>query len=87
MGDGPVPPLDPPRQRRPARAGGVRSGPHAAPRSLIVATNGAPWFMSGVPDERWDNDVLATLRRLHGSDFELDTSTLMVHPDSGAARR
>jgi len=54
----------------------------------IVGDNGAPWFISGVPDERWDNDVLATLRSIKGSDFEaVDASSLMVSPDSGAARR
>jgi hypothetical protein len=25
---------------------------------MILADNGAAWFLSGVPDERWDNDVL-----------------------------
>ena len=37
---------------------------------VIVADNGSPWFMSGVPDERWNNDVLQQLRTVHGSDFE-----------------
>ena len=46
---------------------------------MIVADNGSPWFMSGVPDERWNNDMLHVLGQLHGSDFEVvDTSTLMV---------
>ncbi len=52
---------------------------------MIVADNGSPWFMSGVPDERWDNDMLHVLGQLHGADFEVvDTSTLMVDPSSGA---
>jgi hypothetical protein len=52
---------------------------------VIVADNGSPWFMSGVPDERWDNDMLHLLGQLHGSDFEVvDTASLMVAPDSGA---
>ena len=25
---------------------------------IILADNGSSWFISGVPDERWDNDVL-----------------------------
>src|SRR5512132_606120 len=25
---------------------------------LILADNGSPWYISGVPDERWDNDML-----------------------------
>ena len=52
---------------------------------MIVADNGSPWFMSGVPDERWNNDMLHVLGQLHGSDFEVvDTSTLMVDASSGA---
>ncbi len=54
---------------------------------MIVADNGSPWFMSGVPDEHWDNDMLHLLGQLHGSDFEVvDTSSLMIDPSSGAAR-
>jgi hypothetical protein len=54
---------------------------------MMLADNGAPWYISGVPDERWDNDVLLELRQLHGSDFAaVDTSSLMVDPDSGQCR-
>ena len=54
---------------------------------LIVADNGSPWFMSGVPDERWDNDVLHTLRGVPGSALEaVDASGLMISSGSGAAR-
>lgn len=54
----------------------------------IVADNGSAWFMSGVPDERWDNDALQTLRRIKGSDFDaIDAAGLQVSPDSGEARR
>jgi len=28
---------------------------------MILADNGAAWFITGVPDERWDNDVLRNL--------------------------
>jgi len=37
----------------------------------LLADNGSPWFFSGAPDSRWDNDDLQTLRNLHGSDFEV----------------
>ena len=37
----------------------------------LLADNGSPWFFSGAPDPRWDNDDLQTLRTLHGSDFEV----------------
>ncbi len=43
----------------------------------LLADNGSPWYLSGAPDRRWDNDDLQTLRRLHGSDFEVvDTRSL-----------
>lgn len=51
---------------------------------IILADNGSPWYVSGVPDERWDNDLLHALDVLSGSDFEaVDTSSLVVDPDSG----
>lgn len=54
---------------------------------MMLADNGSPWYISGVPDERWNNDMLRQLRRLRGSDFEaVDVSSLIVHPDSGQAR-
>jgi hypothetical protein len=45
----------------------------------VIADNGSAWYMSGVPDERWDNDKLATLGQIKGSDFEVvDASPLKV---------
>lgn len=53
---------------------------------IIVADNGSPWFISGAPDERWDNDLLGELKDIPGSAFEaVDTSGMMIHPDSGRA--
>jgi hypothetical protein len=53
----------------------------------INADNGSAWFLSGVPDPRWSNDDLATLRRIPGSSFEaVDASSLMVSSGSGEAR-
>jgi hypothetical protein len=53
----------------------------------INADNGSAWFMSGVPDPRWDDDALQTLRRLRGRDFEaIDASSLRVSANSGQAR-
>lgn len=53
---------------------------------LVLADNGSPWFLSGAPDPRWDNDVLRQLRSLRGDDFEaVDVSGLMVDPDTGTA--
>ncbi len=53
---------------------------------MILADNGSPWFLSGAPDDRWDNDVLRQLSRIVGGDFEaVDVSSMMVDPDSGQA--
>jgi hypothetical protein len=54
---------------------------------LILADNGSAWYITGAPDERWDNDVLQELGQVHGSDFKaLDVTSLMIDPDSGRAR-
>ena len=53
---------------------------------IILADNGSDWYISGVPDNRWDNDMLHQLDNLTGDDFEaVDTSGLMVDPNSGQA--
>ena len=53
---------------------------------LILADNGSDWFISGAPDERWDNDVLGELKTIPGSAFEaVDVSGLIIDPDSGRA--
>lgn len=53
---------------------------------IILADNGSAWYISGVPDERWDNDMLHEMDVIEGSDFEVvDTSSLMIDPDSGQA--
>jgi hypothetical protein len=38
---------------------------------LLLADNGSPWYVSGAPERRWDNDALHALGRLRGSDFEV----------------
>lgn len=44
---------------------------------MILADNGAPWYITGVPDSRWDDDEMHHLQDLHGSDFEVvNTSSL-----------
>ena len=53
---------------------------------MILADNGSSWYLSGAPDDRWDNDALHTLSQVQGSDFEaVDESSLMVQADSGQA--
>jgi hypothetical protein len=56
---------------------------------IILADNGSPWFISGGPDERWDNDKLVNeLHQLHGSGFKaVDSSSLMIEPDSDRVRQ
>lgn len=54
---------------------------------MFVADNGSNRYISGAPDERWDNDELHVLNQVRGSDFEaVDESSLMVDPNSGQAR-
>ena len=39
---------------------------------MIVADNGSNWYVSGAPDERWNNDALVgELAQVHGSQFEV----------------
>jgi glycosyl hydrolase family 114 len=51
---------------------------------IILADNGSAWYISGAPDERWNNDVLHLLDDITGADFEaVDESGLIVDPNSG----
>jgi hypothetical protein len=53
---------------------------------LIVADNGSPWYLSGVPSPLWNNDQLHQLDGIVGADFEVvDESCLMVTPSSAQA--
>jgi hypothetical protein len=38
---------------------------------MFLADNGSDWFLSGAPDDRWDNEALGALKRVKGSDFEV----------------
>ncbi len=54
---------------------------------MIVADNGSNWYISGAPDDHWNNDDLSQLKRIPGADFEVvDTSSLQVSANSGQAR-
>ncbi|HEX2057208.1 MAG TPA: hypothetical protein VHI71_02465 [Actinomycetota bacterium] len=49
---------------------------------MIVADNGSDWFISGAPNNHWDNDALHTLGDVKGSDFVVvDTSELRPWKD------
>lgn len=53
---------------------------------IILADNGSAWYISGVPDEQWDNEMLHELDVVTGADFEVvDVSSLLIDPDSGQA--
>jgi hypothetical protein len=54
---------------------------------MILADNGSAWYLSGAPDERWNNDDLHLLQAgVHGADFEaVDESLLIVDANSGQA--
>jgi hypothetical protein len=44
---------------------------------MILADNGSPWYISGEPDTRWNDDSLHYLQNLTGADFEVvDTGSL-----------
>ena len=52
---------------------------------MILADNGSNWFISGIPDAGWNNDVLQQLGAVPGTAFEVvDVSALELDPDSGA---
>lgn len=55
---------------------------------LILADNGSNWYISGEPNDNWNNDDLHDdFARVSGSDFEaVDVSSLLVDSDSGQAR-
>ena len=48
---------------------------------MIVADNGADWYVTGAPSQGWSNDDLLSLGRVTGSAFEVvDTSSLPKSP-------
>jgi hypothetical protein len=54
---------------------------------IMLADNGSDWYISGAPDERWDNDILHLLDVLTGDDFEaVDTSGFLAEGDSGKVK-
>jgi hypothetical protein len=47
---------------------------------MLLADNGSPWFISGVPDSRWNNPALHLLARLTGRDFQVVDTRSLPHP-------
>jgi hypothetical protein len=42
---------------------------------MIVADNGANWYISGAPDRRWNDGALHTIGAVRGADFEVVNSS------------
>jgi hypothetical protein len=47
---------------------------------MILADNGSPWYISGAPNSRWNDDALHELGRLSGRDFEVVDTSSLPHP-------
>jgi Dockerin type I domain len=53
---------------------------------MMLADNGANWYISGAPDSRWNDDDLHNLVKIMGSNFEaVDVSPIMINVNSGQA--
>jgi hypothetical protein len=46
---------------------------------LIVADNGSPWYITGAPDPRWNDEDLDQLKRVPGSAFQAVASGPIHH--------
>lgn len=54
---------------------------------LVLADNGSPWFFGGTAERGWPSGLLDELKTIPAAAFEaVDTSSLMVHRNSGATR-
>jgi hypothetical protein len=54
---------------------------------LVLADNGSRWYFQGTADTRWPEGLLDELKQIPASAFEaVDTSLLMISPDSMAVR-
>jgi hypothetical protein len=62
-----------PRQARVVLRGLKRYG-------MILADNGAPWYVSGAPHRGWSNDDLHSLHRVSGSAFEVVDTRRLPRP-------
>ena len=46
---------------------------------LIVADNGSPWYITGAPDPRWNDEDLEQIKRVPGSAFEAVRTGPILH--------
>lgn len=49
---------------------------------MIMADNGSSMYISGAPDDRWDNNDLHQLGNLHASDFEVVQMGTVITPSN-----
>jgi hypothetical protein len=55
---------------------------------MMLADNGSSWYISGAPNDAWNNDDLHKLTTILGSNFEaVDATVFMINPDSGQAEQ
>ncbi len=47
---------------------------------MLLADNGGGFFVSGAPDARWNDANIDTMKRIHGSDFEVVRMDGLVVP-------
>ena len=54
---------------------------------LVLADNGSPWYFQGEQNANWPDQLIEDLKRIPASAFvAVDTSSLMVDPDSAQVR-
>jgi hypothetical protein len=54
---------------------------------LILADNGSNWYFGGTAYPQWPDDLVSLLKQIPARDFQaVNTSCLMVSPNSGQAR-
>ena len=55
---------------------------------LVLADNGSPWYFQGEQNKHWPSGLVEELKTIPASAFEaVDTSSLMVDPDSAQVRQ
>ncbi len=55
---------------------------------MILADNGSDWFLSGAPNENWNNDQLHKLGKVLGNQFEaVNSESFILSPDSGEVKQ
>jgi hypothetical protein len=47
---------------------------------LVLADNGAPWYISGAPSPHWNDSALHALERFSGRDFQVVNTSSLPHP-------